>query len=67
MEPDPENRVTLSREIDELGQPVPVVRSRCTELDRTSLTALHAVLGEELLAKTALGRWSQTSPQGHGQ
>lgn len=48
MEPDPENRVVLSEELDDYGQPLPLVRHRCTELDRRSLIALHEVLVEEL-------------------
>ncbi len=48
MEPDPENRVVLSPETDEDGKPLPLVRHRCTELDRRSLLALHAALAREL-------------------
>lgn len=47
MEPDPENRVLLSDELDELGQPLPLVRHRPTERDRKSLIALHERLVEE--------------------
>lgn len=55
MEPDPENRVTLSAEADEDGKPLPLVRHRCTELDRRSLLALHAALAREL-EETGVGR-----------
>ncbi|MCZ6596249.1 MAG: GMC family oxidoreductase [Planctomycetota bacterium] len=55
MEPDPENRVVLSDERDEYGQPVPLVRHRCTELDKRSLVVLHEVLVEEF-ERAGLGR-----------
>jgi choline dehydrogenase-like flavoprotein len=55
MEPDPENRVTLASERDELGELVPLVRHRCTERDKRSLLALHEVLREEI-ASTGVGR-----------
>ena len=55
MEPDPENRVTLSGERDAYGQPIPCVRHACTALDRRSLVALHEVLAGEL-ARANVGR-----------
>lgn len=48
MEPNPENRVTLSREKDLNGQFIPLVSHRPSELDRRSLVALHCRLAEEL-------------------
>lgn len=48
MEPSPENRVTLADELDEHGQPLPLVRHDSTELDRRSLVELHAALAREL-------------------
>ena len=48
MEPHPENRVTLSDEIDANGQRIPHVAHQTTERDRRSLLALHEVLGREL-------------------
>ena len=55
MEPDPENRVTLSSERDAYGQPIPCVRHACTALDRRSLVELHEVLAGEL-ARADVGR-----------
>ena len=55
MEPDPENRVLLGEEKDACGQPVPVVRHRCSELDRRSLVALHETLVDEV-ARNDLGQ-----------
>ena len=55
MEPDPENRVTLSAELDEDGKPLPLVRHRCSALDRRSLIALHEALAREL-ERTGVGR-----------
>lgn len=55
MEPDPENRVTLTDELDANGVLVPRVRHRCTELDRRSLIALHEELAREL-ERTGIGR-----------
>ncbi|MEZ6016065.1 MAG: GMC family oxidoreductase [Planctomycetota bacterium] len=48
MEPDPENRVTLSAERCPYGRPIPFVRHRCTEVDRRSLVQLHRALAIEL-------------------
>jgi len=48
MEPDPENRVTLARELCPYGKPIPRVVHRCTEVDRRSLVALHQALAVEL-------------------
>jgi choline dehydrogenase-like flavoprotein len=47
MEPLPENRVTLSDELDAYGQRIPLVRHRPSERDRRSLVALHAALALE--------------------
>ncbi len=55
MEPDPDNRVVLAEETDVNGQPLPLVNSRCTDLDQRSLIELHSALEEELAA-TGLGR-----------
>jgi choline dehydrogenase-like flavoprotein len=55
MQPHPENRVLLSNRKDELGLPLPLVRHRCTELDRRSLVALHERLATEL-PRAGLGR-----------
>jgi len=55
MQPDPENRVTLSGTLDPYGEPVPRVRHSCSALDRRSLLELHEVLEEEV-ARTGLGR-----------
>ncbi len=55
MAPDPENRVLLGEEKDALGQPVPVVRHRCSDLDRRSLIALHETMAREV-AKNGLGK-----------
>ncbi len=48
MEPDPDNRVTLSEAVDTYGQRIPCVRHECTEVDRRSLLALHELLLTEL-------------------
>lgn len=50
MQPHPENRVTLSRTLDEHGVPLPHVRHTVSELDRRSLIELHARLAQELNA-----------------
>lgn len=50
MEPDGENRVTLSDRRDPFERPLPLVRHRTTELDRRSLVALHDALGPALEA-----------------
>jgi len=55
MEPDPDNRVTLSATLDAYGQPIPFVRHECTEVDRRSMLALHEVLVSEL-PRAGLGR-----------
>jgi choline dehydrogenase-like flavoprotein len=55
MEPHPANRVTLSDERDEYGQPVAAVRHAPTTTDRRSLIELHRVLEEEL-RRTEIGR-----------
>jgi choline dehydrogenase-like flavoprotein len=48
MRPDAENRVVLADARDLHGDPLPLVRHRCGELDRRSLVELHRVLREEL-------------------
>ncbi|QDV10123.1 Paromamine 6'-oxidase [Planctomycetes bacterium Poly30] len=55
MEPRPENRVTLSDEVDLLGKPLPLVLHDTTALDRRSLVELHAVLVEEF-ERAGVGR-----------
>ncbi|MFH2002812.1 MAG: GMC family oxidoreductase [Planctomycetota bacterium] len=55
MEPQPENRVTLSEEKDIYGQPVPMVRHGCSEVDKRSLIELHRALEEEVL-RNGLGK-----------
>jgi choline dehydrogenase-like flavoprotein len=55
MEPNPENRVVLAGELDAYGQPLPLVRHRCSERDRRSLVALHEALAEEL-PRAGVGR-----------
>jgi choline dehydrogenase-like flavoprotein len=55
MAPDPENRVVLSDERDEDGKPLPLVRARCTALDRRSMIAVQAALGAEV-ERLGLGR-----------
>lgn len=48
MRPDPENRVTLGNARDLHGDPLPLVRHRCGELDRRTLVQLHRILRDEL-------------------
>lgn len=55
MEPDADNRVLLSSRTDVHGLPIPLVRHRCTELDRRTLIELHAALEREL-PRAGLGR-----------
>jgi choline dehydrogenase-like flavoprotein len=55
MEPDPENRVTLTSERDAYGERIPMVRHRCTERDQRSLLALHEILRDEI-ARTGIGK-----------
>ena len=59
MEPDPENRVTLAEEVDPYGQPIPMVRHRCTETDQRTMRALHELLRDELPG-TGLGELEST-------
>jgi choline dehydrogenase-like flavoprotein len=65
MEPHPDNRVRLGSELDEHGQPLPLVQHACTERDRRSLIELHAALEREL-PRAGLGaldtRLAQASP-----
>lgn len=55
MEPDPDNRVTLSGKVCPYGQPIPHVVHRCTEVDRRSLVELHRTLVDEL-PRAGMGR-----------
>jgi choline dehydrogenase-like flavoprotein len=55
MEPDPENRVTLSDKVCPYGQPIAHVVHRCTEIDRRSLVELHRSLVKEL-PRAGMGR-----------
>lgn len=55
MEPHPENRVLLDDAHDANGQPIPLVRHRCSELDRRSMVALHEEMVQEV-AKNGLGK-----------
>lgn len=48
MAPDPENRVTLSHEVDEDGKRLAHVVHRCGELDRLSMYAVHDALKREI-------------------
>jgi choline dehydrogenase-like flavoprotein len=55
MEPDPENRVTLSSTTrDPYDRPLPVVRHRPSALDRRSMIAVHEALAREL-ERTGIG------------
>ena len=55
MEPDPENRVTLSSVRCPYGMPIPKVHHVCTTIDRGSLVALHQALAREL-PRAGIGR-----------
>ena len=59
MEPDPDNRVTLSDTRDAHGQPIPSVHHECTEADRRSMLALHERLVEEF-PRVGIGRLETT-------
>ena len=59
MQPHAENRVLLSANRDRFGLPLPLVRHRCTELDRRSLVALHEHLEREL-PRAGFGRLEST-------
>jgi len=59
MEPNPENRVTLSDETDANGQPVPRVAHQTTDRDRRSLLALHEKLESEI-SRLGIGRIETT-------
>lgn len=48
MEPRPENRITLSKELDRNGQRLPVVTLSTSSLDRRSVIELHRIFGEEM-------------------
>jgi choline dehydrogenase-like flavoprotein len=74
MQPDPENRVVLAAEADEDQKPLPLVRHRCSELDRRSLLELHRVLKEELAERgvgtlsselATLAEWPITQDASH--
>ncbi len=47
MAPDPNNRVVLGETKDAYGQPVPIVRHACRELDRRTMIELHKTLVDE--------------------
>ncbi|MBI3817081.1 MAG: GMC family oxidoreductase [Planctomycetes bacterium] len=47
MEPDPDNRITLTNAVDAFGIPVPRARHRCSELDKKSIVELHKTLRDE--------------------
>lgn len=55
MEPHPDNRVTLSDELDENGQRLPRVHHDTTALDRRSMVAVQEVLAAEV-ERLGLGR-----------
>jgi choline dehydrogenase-like flavoprotein len=55
MEPNPDNRILLSEESDVHGEPLPLVRHRCSDRDRRSLIALHDTLRSEI-ERLGLGR-----------
>lgn len=48
--PDPENRVTLGRDLDELGLPRPVIEWHLNPEDRTTLRTTTRLVGEHLAA-----------------
>ncbi len=48
MEPDPQNRVTLSTSLDEHGEPLADVAHACGPRDRLSMTTLQQALSHEL-------------------
>ena len=54
MEPKPENRITLSNELDLCGLPIPEVKLNTSPLDRQSLSTLHKVFAEEI-KRTGIG------------
>nr|WP_249420226.1 GMC family oxidoreductase [Rhabdothermincola salaria] len=51
--PDPDNRVTLGRRLDELGLPEPVIEWHLNPEDRTTLRATIRLVGEHLAATGA--------------
>lgn len=55
MEPNPENRVTLSEELDANGARVPFVKHDTSERDRKTMIELQDALGQEIEAN-GLGR-----------
>ena len=59
MAPDPDNRVTLSDEVDVDGKRLPLVAHRCGEQDRRSMVAVHAALSAEIEG-AGLGRLEST-------
>jgi choline dehydrogenase-like flavoprotein len=56
MEPDINNEITLSNEVDTYGNRIPVVNLNTTELDRRSLIALHKIFQEEV-SKQNIGKF----------
>lgn len=48
MEPNENNKMTLSNELDVYGNPLPIIDLNTTERDRKSLIALHKIFGEEI-------------------
>lgn len=53
--PNPDSRITLSQEKDELGVPRASLHWALTELDKRSIRTLHLILGQQL-GKAGLGR-----------
>ena len=53
--PNPDSRVTLSDELDELGVPRLILDWRLTELDKRSIRRFYELLGQEM-GRTGLGR-----------
>lgn len=56
MEPDPLNAMTLGKEVDVYGVPLPVVNINTTNLDKKSLIELHRMFKEEM-EKNNLGKF----------
>ncbi len=55
MEPQKENRITLSNEVDSYGIPLPQTKIHVSELDKKSLIELHRILREEF-EKNGVGK-----------
>ncbi len=60
--PDPENRVTLGERRDALGQPVPRLRWRWSELDLASISGVRDLLGLEI-QRAGLGELERGGPK----